>query len=702
MRSKIATGHRKAATHEPRLANRRIFLYSGFTRTGFRLTHDLMHELKRTSLRTLLPIAIGLMVAQSVAAIGGAVVETSGGRDAGTIAEAEKAVVAGKVVGQSVPVADATVYAYEVANYSLKKVLTDGYGRFLLGSLPAGMYKIIAYKEGFAPTIELLLRRREQDRQYLEIEMQEEQVGEVRQSEDYWSVRSRVPADVLRDIRYSWTIADDAVKSGIQIAGLGHFEGQMLAQSGFEQLGGSFGEAQLTGAEFDLQGTVGQMRVDIDGQYKLLAPDSSGTGGHLPDAEMAAVSIAIENAQNSKLSVASSTGQLTDFRGNDMASVDLEHHRLQWSGKTGARGKSAVTAQYTEEANYHSTGRVDPIAIPESSRTWDLKGAYTGDLTERTSLQAGVTYQQRIGQGLFDAAIFSPEQLADDPLSNETLGIYGLAGSQIVPRVVVEYGLYSSVRDGSLSLMPHGGLVLDLGSKWTARTSFAQRVEDKAADEPFYGFSTAFYSDRTTCHKAGEACYEVFFTRSEGEKDNSISVGAVHREFAETLRLYFSPDFFNRLESLFVVQGDELPELQFSMVRRIAPKVLAKLESNIAAGGGGIFYATDERPYENQVRYLVTSLDTRFQQTSTGVFVAFHHLEQELNPVSDQPSSVASEREMQRLQLMLTQDLNVLADFASNWAVRFNVELSRGSTPYTLASDDELRKKLTGGISVSF
>ena len=61
-----------------------------------------------------------------------------------------------------------------------------------------------------------------------------------------------------------------------------------------------------------------------------------------------------------------------------------------------------------------------------------------------------------------------------------------------------------------------------------------------------------------------------------------------------------------------------------------------------------------------------------------------------------------AEIEMQRLQLMLTQDLNVLADFASNWAVRFNVELSRGSTPYRLSADDELHKKLTGGFSVSF
>ncbi|MEM7582482.1 MAG: carboxypeptidase-like regulatory domain-containing protein [Acidobacteriota bacterium] len=672
-----------------------------------------MNELKPITRSALLFITLGLMMAHPSLALGGALGEPGlagvglaepdeRATDTATLEEAEKAVVAGKVTGRSAPVADATVYAYEVASYSLKKVLTDGYGRFLLGSLPVGMYKIVAYKDGFAPTIELLLRKREQDRQYLEIEMREEQAEDVQQNEDYWSVRSRVPADVLRDIHHSWTVAEGGIDAGARIAGLRNFEGQMLAHGGVEQLGGALGEAQLTGAVFDLKGAVGPMQVGINGQYTMLIPTSPGELGRTPDAQVASVAVALESPHNSKLSLASSTGRLTNIRDDDMAAVNMEHYRLQWSGKTGARGTSDVTAQYTEEANYHNTGLFDPIVIPESSRTWNLKGTYSGALSDRTSLQAGVSYQQRIGQGLLSTTTFGSGQFGDDALDNETIGIYGLAGSEIIPRVVVEYGLYSSVRDGSLSLMPHGGLVVDLGANWQARTSVARRVEDRAEDDPYYGFSTAFYSDRTTCHQAGEACYEVVFTRGEEGKENSISLGAVHREFAETLRLYFSPDFFDRLESLFVVQGDELPELQFSMVRRIAPKVLAKLESNIATGGGGIFYATDERPYENQVRYLVTSLDTRFQQTSTGVFIAFHHLEQELKPVSNKPSTAATDREMQRLQLMLTQDLNVLADFASNWAVRFNVELSRGSTPYTLATDDELRKKLTGGISVSF
>ena len=629
-----------------------------------------MNDFKSFSIRLLAVGACILVAGQAVADPRASLqgIAESGG-------EPSKAVIEGKVVGGDRPISKASVYAYEVASYALEKVRTDSRGRFLFRSLPAGMYKLIAHKQGFVPTVSLLLRRKADEHQYVEIQMRDEPVGDVRQGEDYWSVRSRLPPDVLRDIQRFWRRDEDAFESGMTLSGVSRIGGEMLAHGGLEHLGEGMGEAQYTSAEFEVQGAVGAMQLGLNGQYQLLASQGSLGRDHLPDAEARSVAVALETRGDAKLSVTSATGQTVNMRDGDLAPVDLESYQVRFSSPAGNRGRSDVTAQFIQEANYHQRGWADPMEIPEASRTWQLEGVYTGELTDRTSLEAGVSYRQRTGEGRFPTG-FHSNDLAGDPLSDETLGVYGLAGSQILPRVMVEYGLFSSVRDGSLSLMPHGGMVVDLGAKWRARTSFARRVETDDPLAPYRGFSSAFFNDETACRNAGEACYEVFF--SHGDNEETISVGAVHREYAE------------------------LPELQFSMVRRIAPKVLAKLESNIASGGGGIFYATDELPYENQVRYLVTSLDTRFQHTSTGVFVAFHHLEQELNPAVETGGDTASEVEMQRLQLMLTQDLNVLADFASNWAVRFNVELSRGATPYRLTTDDELYKKLTGGISVSF
>jgi hypothetical protein len=162
------------------------------------------------------------------------------------------------------------------------------------------------------------------------------------------------------------------------------------------------------------------------------------------------------------------------------------------------------------------------------------------------------------------------------------------------------------------------------------------------------------------------------------------------------MRVYFSDDFFDRLESLYLVPGDELPEVKFGVSRRLSPQILTSLQSSVAFGGGGTFVAADRKPYENQVHYVVTSLDTQFQHTATGVFVALHHLSQELEPLAG-PDRSAPQMEFDRLRLELTQDLNILFDLAAQWAVQLNMEVSRGPI-----SSDELRRRLMGGIAVKF
>lgn len=588
------------------------------------------------------------------------------------------------------PAVSALVYAFDVASQKLRKVETDEGGRFLFEHLPAGMYKLVAFQPGFVPTVELLLRRTPRDPQFVEIRLREEDPSDVRQAESYWDVRDRVPVDVLREIQQIELLSPGLAAAGdspYQLQNAEFFEAEMRALSGVESHGAR--HTQWSQAEVGLEGRVGNVEVGLDGTFQHMTPSTSEASAAsdvaLRSGEVRNVAFHLAGGDDRRLRLASTRGEIE-------GDVDLRRYQVDWQGKAGEAGETEVRASFTEETGYHRGGPIEPAVVPGASSTWDLSGLYRGELGSKTRLEAGLTYRQRSflgGSGAFD-----------DP-SDESVGLFGVAGSRIVPRVLVEYGLYSSVRDGSLSLMPHGGVVVELGDGWKARTSFAQRVEDEDPQEHYRGFGTASYDDRSSCREAGESCYEVLFTRNRDD-DEELTLGAIHREYAETLRLYFSPDFFERLESLFVVEGDRLPELQFSMIRRVSPQILARLESNFASGGGGIFYATDATAYENQVRYLVTSLDTQFQQTSTGVFVAFHHLEQSLQP-AETLASDAPNVEMQRLQLMLTQDLSALADLASNWAVRLNMELSRGTADtYRLTADDETRKKLSGGFSVSF
>ena len=574
-----------------------------------------------------------------------------------------------------------TIYAYEVASSDLVKVTTDALGRFLFEELPAGMYKLVAFKPGFKPAVELLLRRRPNDHQYVELELQsgESRSEGVAPASDFWTVRGRVPMDVLRQIDHLELQQQAIADMGVSIENATMFEAEMHAFSGVESLGPSFGDAQLTAAELGLRAAVGSMGVGIDGIFRQLTPTGDTTS---VDGMVKSVAVQLDATADQQLRFATSNSRLKTRLADP---VDLDRYQVDWTGRTGSQSSARVSASFVQESNFFFGSVLQPMYAVGDSQTWGLEGAYSGQLTDRTSLEAGLIYQQR--------------SLAGFETDDESLGLFTSAGSQLQPKVFVEYGLYSSIRDGSLSLVPHGGVIVRLGDKWSAETSISKRVEQQEDDYLYRGYQSAFFGDTGSCREVGEACYEVTFEHTDGE--DTLAIGAVHREFSETLRLYFSPDFFDRLESVFMVKGDQLPELQLSLVRRISPKVLARLESNFASGGGGIFYATNESSYENEVRYLVTSLDTRFQQTSTGVFVAFHHLEQAFNPLQLEAETPARV-ELQRLQLMLTQDLNVLANLASKWAVNLNMELSRGATPYALTADDQTYRKLTGGFSVSF
>ncbi|MCZ6506655.1 MAG: hypothetical protein O7A04_01210, partial [Acidobacteria bacterium] len=60
--------------------------------------------------------------------------------------------------------------------------------------------------------------------------------------------------------------------------------------------------------------------------------------------------------------------------------------------------------------------------------------------------------------------------------------------------------------------------------------------------------------------------------------------------------------------------------------------------------------------------------------------------------------------ELERLQLMLTQDLAVLSSMAADWAVQLNIELSRGMAANAdkMVASDEIRQRITGGLTVKF
>ena len=612
--------------------------------------------------------------------------------------------VFGRVTGDIEPLASARVYAYQLADFSLQRVVTNAEGRFRFPDLPAGLYKIIAFKTGFVPAVVMLTRSREDAKQFLEVQLAQDPAGDAQAAKDFWSIRSRIPADVLREMEVPDSggiqLADSPfartsplrTASSVQPAS---FATKMEAMTGYEQLP-TLGDALLTGGQVGVEGNMGDMKVGLTGNYWHLGPTDTyadtGTGG-------LSRQIALRlQGDDAKVNLATSSHRLV---GAAEEPVDFETHRLSWSQSLGDHSRAYMSAQYTSQTNYYSQTSLAPLEIPRDSRSWEVESSYTLDPSTRASFQGGLRYRDRT-VGVASADAFDEN---DPTLHDERLDLFGRSGFRLRPTVLVEYGLYTTLRDGSLSLTPHGGLVVQLGDQWQASTLVSGKISADPATTR-RDFVPAFYHESSACTQGEQSCYKVELSHHGEDGQNSLSLGAIDRQVGETLRLFFNDDFFDHLESLYLVRGDRIPEVQLGVTHRITPKLLARLESNAGSGGGGIFYATDQEPYENSVRYLVTSLDTHYQGTDTGLFISFHHLEQDLQPLGGARAAgrQAPRLEIERLQLMLTQDLNILADLAADWAVKLNMEVSRGSTLFGSggSKSDELRSRVLGGFAVRF
>ncbi|HET9226902.1 MAG TPA: TonB-dependent receptor [Thermoanaerobaculia bacterium] len=602
--------------------------------------------------------------------------------------------VGGRVLGETAsPLGAAGVYAYQLTDLSLRKVQTDTQGNFLFKDLPAGLYQVIAHKPGFAPVVVMLTRTAASAYQFLELQLapaSKDAKGKTR--EDFWAIRARIPADVLHDIEQDERqgieapqirIASSTLPQNLQ---LDRFQTDFQAMAGVDQTS-EVGSGPVSSGGLGLNGQFGQMQVGLRGHFRQFNPDGIGigsSGAASSGGEASTLSLNLAG-QESHLSVMSASNRMVTLDGGRENPIALDHYQVNWSQGVGANGRSDFAAHYTEENNFHRQGPIDPLQIPAASRMWQVEGAYTTALGEGNTLQAGLRYRER-QYGL------SAVNRREDLPGQASVDLFGHGGVRVRPAVLLEYGLYSTLSDGSLALTPKGGIVVQLNDAWQVEANASQRVYQ---DAPVQSFFPSLFEQADLCEQGTEACYQLHFVRKSGE-DTRISLGAVHKTVGETLRVYFSDDFFDRLESLYLVPGDEIPEVKLGVSRRLTPQILTSLQSSVGFGGGGTFVAADRKPYENQVHYMVTSLDTQFQSTATGVFVALHHLSQELEPLAGADRS-SPQMEFDRLRLELTQDLNILFDLAAQWAVQLNMEVSRGPV-----SDDELRRRLMGGIAVKF
>ena len=666
-------------------------------------------------------LSAGVLAPAAVAALLGAA-PLEAGLDLPSLGDPLAGRLIGNVHAGKAPLPAARVYVYDVADRSKRKTTTDRFGRYAFQPLPAGVYRVIAHRPGFVPAVAELVRTTGESVQSLDFELGARDRRPAHEKtddgeDDFWSVRQRIPSDVLRQIRIAEALADNqdwALESAVQRE---RFEAELRTLSGIEDAGGDAG-ARVLGSQVDLRSRFGEthlaLRSDLR-EFERQAFDQDSQ--QLGDSQAFALDV---NHRGSNVQI---TSQRHRFRGGDAAAWDdwapapfagLESYGVRVDQEAGA-GASHFEARYTADQNFHhgfgdlyagqsGMHRMAMAAIdsPMSSTTLEFRGAYERRITANSSLEAGLAYRQRqaYGNGRFST-------WGDDP--HQRFDVFSQGNWEIQPTVVLEYGMFSTLSDGSVSFTPRAGFVVELGSRWLAAVAASERVDSEHL--LFRDFLQVQYHDDDACTTTYEHCYRIELSRRLGAVDDSqrVEFGFTQRQFADSVRLYFSRDIFERLESLLLLDGDRVAELHFGLQQRLGEKILTRVDASAADGGGGLLRAQDAASsLENRIRYVVASVDTRFERSSTGVLVAFRRVDQELSPLArDQrfpaagPNSVLS---VERLQILLTQGLPwVTGTGIQDWALQLEMQLSRGHLPVGASQDpDPFRRRVVAGIAVRF
>jgi hypothetical protein len=603
--------------------------------------------------------------------------------------------VAGRVLRADRPVAQAVVYAYHVVEKSFRHVATDGSGEFLFETLPAGLYKIVAHKLGSPPAVVVLARRAAEDSQYVQVELPA--VGDDATT-DFWALRSEVPSDVLREL----------APTAISLASYHHampatprFVTEIAATASRQELASSR-VAEVAGAELDLRGALGELDLRLEGEFRNLASSLRGDFGAPGTASADSVSgrsavfrFGLSGESAGRIGISGRTHELlgVPFAGQD--SLDFSQYRIDYAREFDAERSTDISAEFLDEVGLLSASQLAPRALPVASRTWSVQGAYSQPLGSSNRIRAGLRYREAQQYG---RSLLFPE------IRDRYLDFWSTGEIDVNSTLVVHYGLFSTMSDGSVSLTPRGGVLLHLGPSWQASAQASHRIVASNEDPLARDFTPLLFVGAVDCASTDTTCYQLQLMHGDGER-NGVELRGSWRQFDRTVRLFLREDFTIHPEGIFFVPGDELPEAQTTVHRRLGSNVAATWTTSYAAGGGGVYRAVNRRVYVNDIEYYTTALTAQILPSSTGIYVAFQRVEQALDPVTGVsrrrvPSAAAR---LDRLELAVSQDLSAIFDFASRWAVRVAMEIVRGGTVLVPAEDeDALRRGLSTSVAIRF
>lgn len=541
------------------------------------------------------------------------------------------------------PVENALVIAFGLSNAQSKHVHTASNGGFRLPSLPSGVYRIIAVKQGFAPAVATVIPSASSMRVSLRMRQ-----GKPAQeaANQIWEIRRSLPSDILREL-------DQVMGNPSAEVAERRFAGEMLSLTGV-------GSEQTASAEFAQTALAVRSplpfgwSVDLSG--RMAEENASAIAS--PESKSSNISMALRSSGSSSVRVVSSKKwwTLPIEAGDDSAAADVRSHSITW-------------ASYGSEVGVRYVSQQNLFDAPE-------KNSEMIELAGRKQLYDGTTNDLGVSIRVWQESPTAGASQAD----YRTADVSTNGRWSPVERFAVVYGMQTRVTPRGQAWSPQTGFELSLGRHASLVASGSYKVG--SAEEEYIGLPGIISTnDTSSLLPRYRYSFGVVSRESERGKASAITtVTAVDRPIS----LVFDDGFLsnNLWESYLLNAGDVHQDLTVSCSRGFR---------NFAVSASATAAATRSVEAESK-RFVTSHVRSLYRPSGTSLELAYRFV--------DQPEQHASllEANRERLNVRVGQSLRLPLDLT----VLLGMDFTRAENGEDEEPADPFQRRYVGGVSVAF
>ncbi len=556
--------------------------------------------------------------------------------------------VLGTVTNAARPVANALVIALNLQDFAAVQAWTNPDGTFSLPSLKAGIYKIIAVKQGFIPSITTIVPTKANHRLALRLDAEKKAKG-ADVNQQIWELRGSLPPDVLRDLDFALQPAE------LTTYEIPRFRGEMLSVTGATNTPANIAYAQTA---VGVQGRLGDnWQVGIRGNLQRFEDPNDGVQFGSPVAEASVMSMELRSSPTRAYRVASTQSRFTYLDSADgERQADVRAHNFAFEN-----GPAKVEVRYFQQDNLFRD-------LPMQSNTIEVAGAVPVMQTRRNDLGVAVRVTQE--------SIESQRELF------RTADLSASGTFYVVPTVVLHYGMASRIGVDGQEWAPRTGAELKLSENASLVGSVLYKVLDRDFESQSMP-SLVFWTDDT--RTLPRYAYTIGFVAGK-EGKNRFSAIATVSESDDPLRMIFADEGSQFWDGLQIDAGDVRRDVRLAYRRE-----MGKLAIDVAATAGTATQATKQ---SREKVYITGDLQSTFTPTRTTIAVSYREIQQ--------PGDAGEEDfRTERLHLRMAQSLYLPVDIK----LLLGLELAHAeNSPYLIDAfnDEGASRKYLGGLALNF